>query len=42
MQPARADVVQNLTLPLSAATAADRHVVVMSMPAWAPFGRASP
>ena len=32
MHPARAEVVQNLTVPSSAATAGERHVVTMSLP----------
>ena len=36
MQPARADVVWNLTLPASTATAGERHVVMMSFPSCRP------
>jgi hypothetical protein len=36
MQPARADVVWNFTLPASTATAGERHVVMMSFPSWRP------
>ena len=42
MQPARDDVVQNLTLPSSAATAGERQVVRMSLPACRPWPRGSP
>ena len=42
MQPARAEVVQNLIVPSSAATAGERQVVTMSFPAWRPWPRGSP
>src|SRR5262245_56530561 len=42
MQPAREDVVQNLTFPASAATAAERQVVTMSLPSWGPCPRGAP
>ena len=32
MQPAREDVVQNLTVPASAASASARHGAMMSLP----------
>src|ERR687898_50736 len=42
MQPARADVVWNFTLPASAATAGERHVVMRSFPWCPPCPRAAP
>ena len=42
MQPARADVVRNLTLPASAATASERLVAMMSLPSCAPLPRGAP
>jgi len=42
MQPAFADVVQNLTVPLSAATASARLGASKSFPSCVPLPRASP
>ena len=42
MQPALALVVQNSTLPASAASARFRFGAMMSIPWWAPPARASP
>src|SRR5918994_3511732 len=42
MQPARADVVWNFTVPASAATAGERHVVMMSFPWCPPLPRGAP
>ena len=42
MQPAGADVVQNFTVPASAATAGDFFVARMSMPWCGPCGRGAP
>src|SRR5215203_2286533 len=42
MQPARQDVVQNLTVPASTATATDFLAAMMSLPSWRPDPRASP
>src|ERR671919_2411897 len=42
MQPARQDVVWNLTVPASAATARARRGAMMSLPSCAPLPRASP
>jgi hypothetical protein len=42
MQPARQDVVWNLTVPASAATASARRGAMMSLPSWPPLPRASP
>ena len=42
MQPARDEVVWNLTVPASAASASARRGAMMSFPSWAPWPRASP
>src|SRR5829696_951225 len=42
MQPAFADVVQNLTVPGSTATAVERFGAIRSLPSWEPVPRASP
>ena len=42
MQPARAEVVQNLTFPASTATTGDFLGARMSLPSWRPCGRGSP
>src|SRR4029453_10333324 len=42
MQPARADVVQNFTLPGSAATAIVRRGAIRSLPWWVPLYLAAP
>src|SRR6266542_3821342 len=42
MQPAAEEVVQNLTLPDSTATAAALRGAMMSFPSWRPWARASP
>ena len=42
MQPARAEVVQSVTVPASAATASARRGAMMSIPSWLPWPRGSP
>ena len=42
MQPARDEVVQNLTVPASAASASARRGAMMSLPSWLPCPRGSP
>ena len=42
MQPARDEVVQNLTVPASAASASARRGAMMSLPSWPPCPRGSP
>ena len=42
MQPADAEVVQNLTFPASAARASDRFAAMMSIPWWGPPARGCP
>jgi hypothetical protein len=42
MQPAFADVVQNLTVPDSTATATERFGAIRSLPSCVPVPRASP
>jgi hypothetical protein len=42
MQPAAGDVVQNLIVPGSTATASDRFGAIRSFPSWRPPARASP
>src|SRR4051812_13072430 len=42
MQPARADVVHSFTVPASAATAGERHIVRMSFPSCGPWPRGCP
>ena len=42
MQPAREEVVWNLTVPASAASASARRGAMMSLPSWLPWPRASP
>jgi hypothetical protein len=42
MQPAPADVVQNVTVPLSTATASWRFAAMRSFPGWGSAPRGSP